>query len=200
MTLRQLLSLPLVGIVALLRLASPVVKSYVRYSCRERPLHYGLRIASAVPDKSNEVLIQDRVIGALSLLAVHSPIHLRWLQRAISVIFIAPLRGGRPIQLVPEAGIFRLNPLLVWKFSREELTLELAAAATRFRFHMAHVKDQGANRLPIGRRAILERIWLAERLNLSKADIAYWKAKLLTIPDRRSSGRTSGHVDAGRQP
>ena len=195
MTLRQLLALPLVGFVALLRLASPLVKSYTRYSCRERPLHHGLRIANAVPDKSNEVLIQDRVIGALSLLAEHSPVHLRWLQRAISVIFIAPLRGGRPIQLVPEAGILRLNPLLVWKFSNEELALELVAAATRFRFHMAHVKDQGANRLPIGRRAILERIWLAERLNLNEAGIAYWKAKLLTIPDRRTPVKATGHVD-----
>ena len=196
MTLRQLLTLPLVGFVALLRLASPIFKSFVRYTCRARPLHYGLRIANAVPDKTNEILIQDRVIGALSLLADHSPIHLRWLQRAISVIFIAPLRGGRPIQLVPEAGILRLNPLLVWKFGSEELALELVAAATRFRFHAAHVRDQGANRLPIGRRAILERIWLAERLNLSEADMGYWKTKLLTIPDRRRPAGTAGHVDA----
>ena len=50
--------------------------------------------------------------------------------------------------------------------------------------------------LEVGGRAILERIWLAERLDLSEADIAYWKAKLLTIPHRRTSARTAGHVDA----
>src|SRR5262245_8582803 len=102
-TLRFLLALPIVGFIALLRLASPLVRSYTRYSCRKLPLHYGLRFASTVPDKSNEALIQQRVIDAVSLLASHAPVHLHWLQQAISVIFVSRLRGGRPIQLVPEA-------------------------------------------------------------------------------------------------
>jgi hypothetical protein len=138
----------------------------------------------------------DRVAAAASLLAVHAPVHLRWLQRAIVVIFVSPQRGGGWIQLVPEAGILRLTPLLVWQGTTEQVALELAAAATRFRFHMAGVRDEGQSRLPIARRAILERIWLAERLQMGESAITEWKGRLLTAPARRSSLTTTRHLDA----
>jgi hypothetical protein len=104
------------------------------------------------------------------------------LQREFIVIFIAHLRGGRSIQLVPEAGILRFNPLLLWRFTNEELALELAAAATRGRFRQAGFRDARKNRVRIARRAVLDRLQLARKLVLPDVVIARWQEQLAKYP------------------
>lgn len=165
-----------------LYLTAPALRFIVRRNCRNLSLHYGFRLSSRVPDGINRELIESRVIAALKTLDDSAPVHLRWLRRGFIVIFVATLGGGRWIQLVPEAGILRLNPFFIWRSSDVELALELVAAATRARFRQAGVEDSGRNQVRVARRAILERLWLAERLPQAEAMKTYWRQMLSEYP------------------
>ncbi|MGH7538063.1 MAG: hypothetical protein ACREMF_05475 [Gemmatimonadales bacterium] len=107
------------------------------------------------------------MIASLRILAEQAPRHLQWLRRDIILIFIADLPRG-PVQLIPDVGILRVSPHLVWRFGVQELAIELAAAATFVRLRQAGVRETSKNEVRIARRLDSERAWLADRLSTTK--------------------------------
>ena len=196
MTLRQLLSLPLAAFLAALRLAAPAIRLFVRLSTRNAPSHFGFRFATTIPDDSNRVSAEARILAALSLLTEKAPRHLTWLREQITVIFISHVRGRGPIQLVLEAGILRFHPLMVWKLSDEEIALELAAAATRCRLYRAHIRERSATMTRIARLATEERLWLAQRLSMEESLLAQWRSRLATFATDKHNRPHSRSADA----
>src|SRR5258708_40316396 len=137
---------------------APIIRFFLkRHLRRHHPEHNGLRVIVDVPDPSNEVLYQARVVSALELMAKTRPRHLAWLRNAYDVIYVGALGGGKAVQTIAPLGILRVHPRLIWRVGAEQTAIELVALATPARLWQAGVADHGPARLGIGRHAAADR-------------------------------------------
>lgn len=182
---------PTVG--RMLDVVAPALRHFTQRACRNQPQHYGIRLTSyKVPDKANEELIESRVISALRLLADNAPVHLRWLCRSYIVIFISALRGGGWIQPLPQVGILRFDPKLIWRSSETDLAMDLVSVATLARLRRSGFRDSGREQQRVYRRAVLEVLRLSDRLGLTGRQVEYWRQKLSQYPRRQAVATPNG--------
>src|SRR5258708_36820402 len=144
---------------------APIIRFFLkRHLRRHHPEHNGLRVIVDVPDPSNEVLYQARVVSALELMAKTTPRHLAWLRNAYDVIYVGALRGGKAVQTIAPLGILRVHPRLIWRVGAAQTAIELVPLATPARLSQAGGADHGPARLRIRRHAAADPVWAAHRI------------------------------------
>jgi hypothetical protein len=183
---------------ALFRLLAPLLRSYLRHSSRTATSIHGLRLVGKIPDESNAALLEAKLKGALDFLSVNAPVHLRWLRRRYTFLFLGDVRGGGWIQHVPDVRMLRVNPQLIWRMGTEPLAVELAGAAGRGRLcrSVASWTDYDEHRLR--RVEDEERIWVARRVPEPIALGKDWSEFLAQNPERPTAERRSHDKLVGR--
>jgi hypothetical protein len=136
------------------------------------PQSHGLAIQAEGP---NSALFQERVAAAMDLLAVYSPVHVRWLTASYRLLCIWPESQFYPDALLHNRArqYLHLRPKIVWTLSSAELATHLVYEAAWAR--LARTGLRGALKDRVRRRLGLEAINCARRLPDAAAVEARWR-------------------------
>jgi len=165
-------------------LAAVLVRLSHRVWRNDVPHYFGLYLMTG---GANADLYLMRVRGALELLSVYAPVHLRWLRSTFQVIMVDQVLrimkdGLRPDYLARMLG---LNPYTVWQSSTEQLALYLIGQATRGRLGRRFRRTR-VGRTRGSRRVLREMIASAKVLPGGAVLVAEWESRL-----REFEGRTA---------